>query len=304
MSILLRRATTLTTTMRRTFSTTTTTTTTTTTAANTATKMSSYLLTHDLASQTGSTMPLSMMRIGTLIHNIELRPGQGGKLVRSAGTSAKILKEPSAAARVLIRLPSGVAKLVDTRCRATIGSVSNPSHGARKLRKAGHSRWLGRRPVVRGMAMNPVDHPHGGGEGRNKGRISCTPWGKPTKGGYKTACPKKKNRDVSVDDPDKFSFDYSTSQAGRTAYAIVSWFSQIGGTRSEKIWKAVDIKEVILGWPVLLYNYIIQLHKLDTRNYAAYYGSKSFPFFKLFEAKVELEQKVPNLASLCSTNID
>ncbi|KAL9227375.1 hypothetical protein vseg_003068 [Gypsophila vaccaria] len=164
------------------------------TTTSTASKMSSYLLTHDLASQTGSTMPLSMMRIGTLIHNLELRPGEGGKLVRSAGTSAKILKEPSATARVLIRLPSGVDKLVDTRCRATIGSVSNPSHGARKLRKAGHSRWLGRRPVVRGMAMNPVDHPHGGGEGRNKGRLSVTPWGKPTKGGYKTACPKKKNR--------------------------------------------------------------------------------------------------------------
>ncbi|KAK9751179.1 hypothetical protein RND81_02G247800 [Saponaria officinalis] len=182
----LRRAAVLTT-LRRTFSTTTTT-------VEKPTKMSSYLLTHDLASQTGSTMPISMMRIGTLIHNIELRPGEGGKLVRAAATAAKILKEPSAAARVLVRLPSGVDKLVDTRCRATIGTLSNPSHGANKLRKAGHSRWLGRRPVVRGMAMNPVDHPHGGGEGRNKGRLSVTPWGKPTKGGYKTALPKKKNR--------------------------------------------------------------------------------------------------------------
>ncbi|KAJ8452347.1 hypothetical protein Cgig2_006152 [Carnegiea gigantea] len=146
--------------------------------------MSNYLLTHDLPSQIGSCMPISMMRIGTLIHNIELRPGEGGKLVRSAGTSAKILKEPAAARRVLIRLPSGVEKLVDTRCRATIGSVSNPSHAAKKLRKAGQSRWLGRRPVVRGVAMNPIDHPHGGGEGKSKGHHSVTPWGKPTKGSY------------------------------------------------------------------------------------------------------------------------
>ncbi|KAL2935110.1 60S ribosomal protein L2 mitochondrial [Bienertia sinuspersici] len=157
-------------------------------------KMSEYLLTHDLASQIGTSMPISIMRIGTIIHNIELRPQQGGKLVRSAGTCAKILKEPSSSRRVLIRLPSGVDKLIDTRCRATIGSVSNPSHGAKKLKKAGNSRWLGRRPVVRGVAMNPIDHPHGGGEGKSKGHQSVSPWGKPTKGGYKTACPKKKNR--------------------------------------------------------------------------------------------------------------
>ncbi|CAO2818375.1 unnamed protein product [Amaranthus hypochondriacus] len=156
--------------------------------------MADYLLTHDLASQIGTSMPISMMRIGTIIHNIELRPNEGGKLVRSAGTSAKILKEPSSARRVLVRLPSGVNKLIDTRCRATIGSVSNPSHSAKKLKKAGNSRWLGRRPVVRGVAMNPIDHPHGGGEGKSKGHHSVSPWGKPTKGGYKTACPKKKNR--------------------------------------------------------------------------------------------------------------
>ncbi|XP_057519967.1 60S ribosomal protein L2, mitochondrial-like [Amaranthus tricolor] len=157
-------------------------------------KMADYLLTHDLASQIGTSMPISMMRIGTIIHNIELRPNEGGKLVRSAGTSAKILKEPSSSRRVLVRLPSGVDKLIDTRCRATIGAVSNPSHGAKKLKKAGNSRWLGRRPVVRGVAMNPIDHPHGGGEGKSKGHHSVSPWGKPTKGGYKTACPKKKNR--------------------------------------------------------------------------------------------------------------
>lgn len=152
----------------------------------------------DINSQIGSCMPLSCMRIGTIIHNIEVNPGQGGKLVRAAGTSAKILKEPTSS-YCLVRLPSGNEKLIDTRCRATIGTVSNPSHGAKKLRKAGQSRWLGRRPVVRGVAMNPVDHPHGGGEGRSKssgnhGRCSLTPWGKPCKSGYKTASPKKKKK--------------------------------------------------------------------------------------------------------------
>ncbi|XP_059275483.1 large ribosomal subunit protein uL2m [Lycium ferocissimum] len=152
----------------------------------------------DISSQIGSCMPLGMMRIGTLIHNIEMRPGQGGKLVRSAGTSAKILTEPKASTKYCeVKLPSGVKKLIDVKCRATIGQVSNPEHGTKKLRKAGQSRWLGRRPTVRGVAMNPVDHPHGGGEGRSKssgshGRVSMTPWGKPTKGGYKTGPLKRK----------------------------------------------------------------------------------------------------------------
>ncbi|XP_058750084.1 large ribosomal subunit protein uL2m-like [Vicia villosa] len=150
----------------------------------------------DINSQIGSCMPLSAMRIGTIIHNIELNPGQGGKLVRAAGTNAKILKEPTSA-YCLVQLPSGVKKLIDSRCRATVGTVSNPTHGDRKLRKAGHSRWLGRRPVVRGVAMNPVDHPHGGGEGKSKssgawGKGSRTPWGKPTKGGFKTGPLKRK----------------------------------------------------------------------------------------------------------------
>lgn len=153
-------------------------------------EMRRQMLHLDINSQIGSCMPLSSMRIGTIIHNIEVNPGQGGKLVRSAGTSAKILKEPKSR-YCLVRLPSGTEKLIDTRCRATVGTVSNPSHGARKLRKAGQSRWLGRRPVVRGVAMNPVDHPHGGGEGKSKsgghwGRFSVTPWGKPCKCGYKT----------------------------------------------------------------------------------------------------------------------
>ncbi|XP_050226517.1 60S ribosomal protein L2, mitochondrial [Mercurialis annua] len=141
----------------------------------------------DINSQVGTCMRLGSMRIGTLIHNIEMNPGQGGKLVRAAGTFAKIMKEPTEKT-CLVKLPSGVEKLIDSQCRATIGKVSNASHNTRKLRKAGHSRWLGRRPVVRGVAMNPVDHPHGGGEGRSKssgsfGRVSQTPWGKPTKCG-------------------------------------------------------------------------------------------------------------------------
>ncbi|XAR64544.1 hypothetical protein NMG60_11008270 [Bertholletia excelsa] len=152
----------------------------------------------DPSSQIGSCMPLSMMRIGTFIHNIEINPGQGGKLVRAAGTSAKILKEPRGSRFCVIKLPSGKEKLIDSRCRATIGTVSNPEHGTKKLRKAGQSRWLGRRPVVRGVAMNPVDHPHGGGEGKSKssgsrGRTSQTPWGKPCKSNYKTG-PLKKRR--------------------------------------------------------------------------------------------------------------
>ncbi|QCD88105.1 large subunit ribosomal protein L2 [Vigna unguiculata] len=134
-----------------------------TSAQRTRESMMNQMMYSDINSRIGSCMPLSAMRIGTIIHNIELNPGQGGKLVRAAGTSAKILKEPTSA-YCLIQMPSGVKKLIDSRCRATIGVVSNPSHGDRKLRKAGHSRWLGRRPVVRGVAMNPVDHPHGGGE--------------------------------------------------------------------------------------------------------------------------------------------
>ncbi|KAK8261716.1 hypothetical protein V6Z12_D13G207200 [Gossypium hirsutum] len=129
--------------------------------------------------------------------DINSQIGSCGKLVRAAGTSAKILKEPKSR-YCLIRLPSGAEKLIDTRCRATVGTVSNPSHGAKKLRKAGQSRWLGRRPVVRGVAMNPVDHPHGGGEGRSKssgsyGKGSRTPWGKPCKCGFKTAKNRRRN---------------------------------------------------------------------------------------------------------------
>lgn len=147
----------------------------------------------DPLSQVGNSMPLSSMRIGTFVHCVEHRPGEGAKYVRSAGTSAKIMKLGEDGQCVL-KMPSGREKIFDSKCQATIGRVSNPERKHRKLRKAGQSRWLGRRPVVRGVAMNPVDHPHGGGEGRTSGgRPSVSPWGKPTKGGYKTVL--KKNHD-------------------------------------------------------------------------------------------------------------
>ncbi|CAE6048448.1 unnamed protein product [Arabidopsis arenosa] len=161
-------------------------------------QMKEEMLHMDINSMVGSSMPLVMMRIGTIIHNIEMNPGQGAKMVRAAGTNAKILKEP-ASGKCLIKLPSGNTKWINARCRATIGTVSNPSHGTKKLYKAGQSRWLGIRPKVRGVAMNPCDHPHGGGEGKSKssgsrGRTSVSPWGKPCKGGYKSASVKKKKK--------------------------------------------------------------------------------------------------------------
>lgn len=144
--------------------------------------------------QVGNCIPFADIRIGTWVHNIECNPGQGAKLTRAAGTFAKIMKKPGNALQCLVRLPSGVEKLIDSRCRATIGIVSNPNHGARKRSLAGQSRWLGRRPIVRGVAMNPVDHPHGGGEGRTKGgRPSVSPWGKPTKAGFRTVVGRRRN---------------------------------------------------------------------------------------------------------------
>nr|QIA59598.1 ribosomal protein L2 [Conocephalum conicum] len=142
----------------------------------------------------GNCIPLAKIPIGTWVHNIERNPGQGAKLTRAAGTFAQIIKKVENTPQCIVRLPSGVDKLIDSRCRATIGIVSNLNHGKCKLNKAGQSRWLGRRPIVRGVAMNPVDHPHGGGEGRTKGgRPSVSPWGKPTKGGFKTVVRKRRN---------------------------------------------------------------------------------------------------------------
>nr|QIA60140.1 ribosomal protein L2 [Haplomitrium mnioides]QIA60182.1 ribosomal protein L2 [Haplomitrium mnioides] len=142
----------------------------------------------------GDCIPLAEIPIGTWVHNIERNPGQGARLTRAAGTFAQTIKKVENTPQCIVRLPPGVDELIDSRCRATIGIVSNPNHGKRKLDKAGQSRWLGRRPIVRGVAMNPVDHPHGGGEGRTKGgRPSVSPWGKPAKGGFKTVVRKRRN---------------------------------------------------------------------------------------------------------------
>ena len=132
----------------------------------------------------GSAMSLRHIPVGTLVHNIELRPGKGGQLARSAGTSAQLVAREGDYAT--LRLRSGEMRKVHADCRATIGEVGNAEHNLRSLGKAGAKRWRGIRPTVRGVAMNPVDHPHGGGEGRTSGgRHPVTPWGVPTKG-YKT----------------------------------------------------------------------------------------------------------------------
>lgn len=132
----------------------------------------------------GNTLPLSAIPVGMEIHNVELRPGRGGQLARAAGTACTLIKKGDDGYAV-VRLPSGEQRLVLLKCMATVGVLSNPQHKNRKHGKAGAKRWLGRRPTVRGVAMNCVDHPHGGGRGKSKGRISQTPWGKPTKG-YRT----------------------------------------------------------------------------------------------------------------------
>jgi large subunit ribosomal protein L2 len=130
----------------------------------------------------GNCMPLKNIPLGTTVHNVELLPGRGGVICRSAGTSATLMARESNWAQ--ISLPSGEIRRVPVLCRATIGKVSNPEQMAIKLGKAGRKRWMGRRPHVRGTAMNPVDHPHGGGEGRTKGgRHPVSPTGKPAKGG-------------------------------------------------------------------------------------------------------------------------
>ena len=129
----------------------------------------------------GNAMPFSGMPIGTIVHNVELKPGKGGQIARSAGTYAQFVGRDGGYAQ--LRLSSGELRLVRQECMATIGAVSNPDHSNQNYGKAGRMRHLGVRPSVRGVAMNPVDHPHGGGEGRTSGgRHPVTPWGKPTKG--------------------------------------------------------------------------------------------------------------------------
>ena len=139
----------------------------------------------------GNAMPLSNVPLGSTIHNVELQPGAGGQLARSAGAEVQLLGRGENG-RAQLRLPSGEIREVAVECMATLGQVGNVEHGNVVLGKAGRARWLGRRPKVRGVVMNPVDHPHGGGEGKTSGgRHPVTPWGKPTKG-YKTR--KHKNR--------------------------------------------------------------------------------------------------------------
>ncbi len=129
----------------------------------------------------GNAMPLENIPIGTIVHNVELKQGKGAQIARSAGAYVQLVGRDSGYA--IIRLNSGEQRLVRAECMATVGAVSNPDHSNIKLGKAGRKRWLGKRPAVRGVAMNPVDHPHGGGEGRTSGgRHPVTPWGKPTKG--------------------------------------------------------------------------------------------------------------------------
>ena len=140
----------------------------------------------------GNALPLTKIPLGTVLHNIELKPGKGAQMVRSAGTGAQLMAREGSYAT--LRLPSGEMRMVHVRCIACIGQVGNIEHENVSIGKAGRSRWKGKRSNVRGVAMNPVDHPMGGGEGRSSGgRHPCTPWGKPTKG-HKTRSNTRSNR--------------------------------------------------------------------------------------------------------------
>lgn len=133
---------------------------------------------------TGNALPIKNIPLGTQVHNIELKPGKGGQMARSAGSFAQLVAKEGGVAQ--LRLPSGEIRLVSVDCMATVGQVGNVEHENVSIGKAGRTRWMGKRPTVRGVAMNPVDHPHGGGEGKTSGgRNPVTPWGQPTRG-YKT----------------------------------------------------------------------------------------------------------------------
>jgi len=140
----------------------------------------------------GNAMPLAAIPVGTIVHNVELKPGAGGKVARAAGQYAQLVGKDAGYAQ--IKLMSGELRLVRGDCMASIGAVSNPDNSNQQLGKAGRKRWMGKKPHNRGVVMNPVDHPHGGGEGRTSGgRHPVTPWGKPTKG-YKTRVNKRTDR--------------------------------------------------------------------------------------------------------------
>lgn len=145
-----------------------------------------------VAVQKGNVMPLSNIPLGSVIHNVELKPGKGGQVARSAGTSVQLIAKEGG--YITLRLRSGEVRKVLEQCRATIGEVSKSEHNLRKLGKAGASRWRGVRPTIRGVVMNPIDHPHGGGEGKTSGgRHPVSPWGMPTKG-YKTRSNKRTDK--------------------------------------------------------------------------------------------------------------
>jgi large subunit ribosomal protein L2 len=139
----------------------------------------------------GNALPLENIPLGFSVHNVELSLGKGGQMIRSAGTGATVVAKDGD--YVTLRFPSGEMRMIFKKCFATVGTVGNADHMNVVIGKAGRNRWLGKRPTVRGMAMNPVDHPHGGGEGKSKGKHPVTPWGKPTKG-YKT---RKRNKPSS-----------------------------------------------------------------------------------------------------------
>lgn len=142
----------------------------------------------------GNTLPLRNIPVGTVVHNVEMKAGKGGQLARSAGASVSIMGRDGA--YVILKLASGEVRLVRAECKATIGVLSNPDHQNRSHGKAGRVRWMGKRPTVRGVAMNPIDHPHGGGEGRTSGgRHPVTPWGISTKG-KKTRNNKRTDREI------------------------------------------------------------------------------------------------------------
>ena len=141
----------------------------------------------------GNALPLRNVPLGTVIHNVELKPGQGARIARSAGASVQLVAKEGDYGQ--IKLPSGEVRMVHLDCRVTVGQVGNLEHEILSVGKAGRNRWLGKRPTVRGTAMNPVDHPHGGGEGKSKGHLPTTPWGMPTIG-YRTR--KKKASDKLI----------------------------------------------------------------------------------------------------------
>jgi len=148
----------------------------------------------DVDIKPGNCLPMVNIPLGTIIHNVEMKIGKGAQMVRSAGAAAQLMAKDEDF--VLVKLPSGEVRRFRKECRACIGAVGNSEHGSEKLGKAGRSRWKGRRPSVRGVAMNPIDHPMGGGEGKSSGgRHPCTPWGIPTKG-FKTRKRKGSDRDI------------------------------------------------------------------------------------------------------------